>query len=192
MCPQRELPPLLEVADRAEWRAWLERNHATSQAVRLAIGKKGGTATALTYDDAVEEALAFGWIDSTAYRLDEQRYSGIFTPRRRGSIWSRPNKSRVAHLTEAGLMAPAGLATVEAAKADGSWQLLDDVDALRLPHDLVAALDAEELRAAFDALARSTQQQLLYGVLSAKRPETRVKRIATALDAARANHAPAD
>ncbi len=113
--------PLLAVADRAELRAWLEHNHASSPGVNLAIGKKGGRATALTYDDAVEEALCFGWIDSTARRLDDDRYTVLFTPRKRGGTWARTNKVRVERLIAEGRMTPAGISVIEAAKADGSW-----------------------------------------------------------------------
>ena len=110
--------PLLEPSSRAALRTWLAENHATSLGVELAVGKKGNTVTALTYDDAVEEGLAFGWIDSVAHRLDADRYTVRFTPRRRGSIWAKSNLARVARLTAAGLMTPAGMAVVEAAQAE--------------------------------------------------------------------------
>jgi uncharacterized protein YdeI (YjbR/CyaY-like superfamily) len=117
---------LVEPGSRAELREWLEANHATSDGVWLAVGKKGNTFTTLTYDDAVEEALCFGWIDSVTGRLDDARYKLRFTPRRRGSGWARSNKARVAKLAEQGLLTPAGIAVIEAAKADGSWNALDD------------------------------------------------------------------
>ena len=134
--------PLVEVAGRAEWRAWLERNHSTSPGVWLAVGKKGNTRTTLTYDDAVEEALCFGWIDSVVNRLDADRFKQLLTPRKRGSAWARTNKERVERLVAQGLMTDAGLAAVEAAKADGSWHALDDVENLVVPGDLLAALAA--------------------------------------------------
>ncbi len=109
--------PLLELHDRAEWRRWLERNHGSCAGVRVAVGKKGSTVTRLTYEDAVLEALAFGWIDSKALSLDAGRWAQTFAPRRRGSNWSRSNKERVERLLAEGLMAPAGLAAVEAARA---------------------------------------------------------------------------
>lgn len=174
-----EPPPLLEPADRAELRRWLEANHGTSPGVRLAVGKKGNRVTSLTYDDAVEEGLAFGWIDSTARRLDDDRYTVLFTPRKRGSEWSRTNKARVERLTAAGSMAAPGLAAVAAAKADGSWTSLDDVEDLVEPADLAAALDADaDVRRRFHALPGSQRKMAIYWVASAKREPTRLKRIA--------------
>jgi len=186
MMPQPAEKPLLELPDRPALRAWLAENHATSAGVALAVGKKGGTATALTYDDAVEEALCFGWIDSTARRLDEHRYTINFTPRRPGGNWSRPNKVRVARLIAEGLMQPAGFAVIEAAKADGSWDLLTDVEALVIPDDLAATFAADPKAAAgWERMANSRKQMLLYAVVTAKRQETRARRIEQLLKAAR-------
>jgi uncharacterized protein YdeI (YjbR/CyaY-like superfamily) len=140
--------PLVEVAGRAEWRAWLQRNHSTSPGVWLAVGKKGNSRTALTYDEAVEEALCFGWIDSVVNRLDADRFKQLLTPRKRGSGWARTNKERVGRLIAQGLMENAGLAAIEAAKADGSWHALDDVEDLVVPDDLAAALAADPAAAA--------------------------------------------
>jgi uncharacterized protein YdeI (YjbR/CyaY-like superfamily) len=184
----RPQPPLLEVADRAGLRAWLTENHATSTGVRLAIGKKGGTATELNYEDAVLEAVAFGWIDGKAQRLDEHRYTVLFTPRRSGGTWAKSNKARVEHLVTAGLMTPAGMAAVEAAKADGSWNTLTDADDRVVPDDLAAALTAAKATAGFEALPASKQGVALYWIATAKRPETRAKRIAETVEAAK--HAP--
>jgi len=177
--------PLREVRDRSELRSWLEANHASSPGVHLAIGKKGRSATLLTYDDAVEEALAFGWIDSTSHHLDADRHTVLFTRRNRGSQWSRSNKARVARLTDAGLMAPAGRAAVDSAKADGSWTLFDDVEDLVVPDDLAQALRAVPAAAAFfDALPPSQRKLALYWVASAKRPETRSTRVSEVVRAA--------
>lgn len=177
--------PLLEVADRAELRAWLRANHAASRGVMLAITRKGGTATRLTYDAAVEEGLAFGWIDSTGHALDADRHTMLFTPRKRGSNWSRSNKERVARLTAQGLMTPAGLDAVDAAKADGSWTLLDDVEALVVPDDLARALRAEPGAAAgFETRTESQRKLALYWIASAKREATRAARIAEVARAA--------
>lgn len=177
--------PLLEVRDRAELRAWLEVNHAVSRGVRLAVGNKGGTATALTYEDAVEEALAFGWIDSTSRGLDGQRHPILFTPRKPGGNWARSNKARVQRLTAEGLMTPAGLAVVEAAKADGSWTLLDDVEDLVVPADLAAALAADpDARRGFEARSASQRKMALYWIASAKRPDTRTRRVSEVVSAA--------
>jgi uncharacterized protein YdeI (YjbR/CyaY-like superfamily) len=117
----QRLMPLLEVRDRDELHAWLAANHATSAGVHLAVTNKAGTATALTYEEAVEEALAFGWIDSTSHALDAGRHTVAFTRRKPGGNWAASNKARVERLIAEGRMAPAGMAVVEAAKADGSW-----------------------------------------------------------------------
>jgi uncharacterized protein YdeI (YjbR/CyaY-like superfamily) len=184
--------PLLILDSRAELRSWLAENHATSQGVLLAIGKKGNPVSTLSYDDAVEEALAFGWIDSTARKLDEHRYTVLYTPRRPGGNWAKTNKERVARLSEAGLMTPAGLAIVEAAKADGSWDLLTDAENLVIPDDLAAALAAvPEAAERFSALSASVQAQALYWIATAKRAETRTARIAATVNAAGNGRGPA-
>jgi uncharacterized protein YdeI (YjbR/CyaY-like superfamily) len=118
--------PFVEPGNRAEWRAWLESNHDSSAGIWLGVGKKGGTVTSLTYNEAVEEALCFGWIDSTVHALDEHRFRQLFTPRRPRSHWSQSNKHRVERLAAAGLMTPAGLAAIEVARANGSWEDPDD------------------------------------------------------------------
>lgn len=183
--------PLLEPKDRAAWRAWLAEHHATSSGVRLAIGKKGNRVTSLGYEDAVEEALCFGWIDSTARRLDADRYTGVMTPRRPGSVWAKSNKERVARLAESDLMMPAGLAVVERAKADGSWDLLTDADNLVMPDDLARALAAHAgARDGFERLPVSARQMALYWIGSAKRPETRARRISETVAAAAEGRAP--
>ena len=177
--------PLLCFADRESWRAWLEDNHSSSQGIWLAVGKKGNSVTSLTYEAAVEEALCFGWIDSTVRRLDEHRFQQLFTPRRVGGNWSLSNKARVARLTAEGRMRPAGLAAVEAAKADGSWMLLDDVEHLVVPEDLAAALGSDSAAADYFAnLPEGQKKQILYWIVSAKRAETRSKRIAQTVEAA--------
>jgi uncharacterized protein YdeI (YjbR/CyaY-like superfamily) len=176
--------PILAVADRPELRAWLELNHGSSPGVNLAIGKKGGHATALTYDDAVEEALCFGWIDSTARRLDDDRYTVLFTPRKRGGTWARTNKVRVERLIAEGRMTPAGIAVIEAAKADGSWTVLEDAEDLVVPEDLADALERAGARERFDALTVSARQMTLYWISTAKRDSTRAKRVSETASAA--------
>jgi len=178
-------PPLLELPDRDALRAWLEANHATSPVVRLAIGKKGNSVTDLTYEDAIEEGLRFGWIDSTTRRLDADRHTVLFSRRKPRGTWSRSNKERVERLLAQGLMAPAGLAVIEAAKADGSWTSLDDVEALVVPDDLAAALSANPAAAAGWDAARASQRKIaLYRIASAKRQETRSRRVSEVVRAA--------
>jgi uncharacterized protein YdeI (YjbR/CyaY-like superfamily) len=176
---------LIEPGDRAQWREWLEANRDSSPGVWLAVGKKGNSKTHLTYDDAVEEALCFGWIDCIVNRMDEHRFKQLFTPRKPGSAWARTNKARVERLIAEGCMTPAGLAAIESAKANGSWKALDDVEALVVPDDLTAAFEAEPRAAAgFAALPESGRKMALYWIASAKRPATRAKRIAATVRAA--------
>lgn len=174
-----EPPPNSFLAEtRDAWRAWLEANHARTEGVWLVTYKKASGRPYLGYDPAVEEALCFGWVDSKPGKLDDERTMLYFAPRKPGSGWSRPNKDRVARLTAAGLMAPAGLAKVEAAKADGSWAALDAVEALEVPPDLAAALDANEAaKTHYEAFPRSAKRGILEWLSNAKRPETRAKRI---------------
>lgn len=170
---------------RAQWRQWLEGHHASSKGVWLVTWRKAAGKPLLPYDDAVEEALCFGWVDSRPRTLDDERTQLLFTPRKRGSGWSRPNKQRVERLVAAGLMAPAGLAVVEAARADGSWSSLDDVENLLEPDDLRTALDADpEARRNWDGFPRSAKRGILEWIQGAKKPDTRAGRIATTAESA--------
>lgn len=176
----------LSVGTRAEWRAWLAEHHATSPGVWL-VQWKPGRGTGPGYEDVVEEALCFGWVDSQVRSLDADRAEQLLTPRRKGSVWARSNKERVARLTAAGLMAPAGLAVVEQAKASGQWTLLDDVEDLIEPADLRRALDANPAaRASWDAFPPSARKALLGWIVTAKRAPTRERRIATTVSEAAA------
>jgi uncharacterized protein YdeI (YjbR/CyaY-like superfamily) len=140
--------------------------------------KQSGRA-GLEYEDAILEALCFGWIDSKAAKLDDARTMLWMSPRKRGSGWARTNKARIERLLADGMMAPAGLALIEEAKRDGSWTLLDDVENLVVPDDLAAALDAlPGARERWDALPRSVRRGALEQLVQAKRPETRAKRVA--------------
>jgi uncharacterized protein YdeI (YjbR/CyaY-like superfamily) len=176
----------MDVRDREEWREWLAANHATSSGVWLVMQKKGSPHPGPTYDEAVEEALAFGWIDSTTNRLDAASFKQYFSPRKARSAWAASNKARVERLIADGRMKPAGLAAVEAAKRDGSWSILDRIDSLEVPEDLREALDERPgARAGFDGLPASARKMALYWIATAKRPETRAVRIAkTVTDAA--------
>jgi len=185
MATQSAQLPLLEVRNRAELRVWLEANHSDSRGVRLVIGKKGSSVTELRYAEAVEEALCFGWIDSTTNSLDAERYAVRLTPRKPRSVWARSNKERVERLIAAGLMRPAGLAAVETAKANGSWSTIDDAEALEVPEDLASRLaECPTAQAFFDALPPGQRMLALHWVLSAKRPETRGRRITQIVSAA--------
>jgi uncharacterized protein YdeI (YjbR/CyaY-like superfamily) len=170
--------PCVHPETRAEWRDWLDRHHGERDGVWLVSWRAPTGRARIPYEETVEEALCVGWIDSTAARLDDERHLQLFTPRRRGSGWSRTNKVRVDRLTAAGLMRPAGLAAVEAAMADGSWTLLDAVEDLIEPEDLTAALDAlPAAREHWDGFSPSSRKAILLWIVTAKRPETRERRV---------------
>jgi uncharacterized protein YdeI (YjbR/CyaY-like superfamily) len=182
---------VVEVPDRAAWRLWLESNHASSPGVWLVFHKKNSAGSSQSYDEAIEEALAYGWIDSTTNRLDDDRYIVLLTPRKPGSVWARTNKARVDRLIAEGRMAEAGLAKVEAAKRDGSWTSLDDVEDLVIADDLAAAFSSNPTAwRNYQAFPESAKKQLLYYVYGVKRPETRARRIEEAVRLARDNVRP--
>lgn len=163
---------------RAEWRRWLEKNHTRTEGVWLVTYKKSAGKPRFEYGESVEEALCFGWIDSKPAKLDEERSMLWFAPRKARTGWSKLNKERVERLIAAGLMAPAGLTKVDAAKKDGSWNALDAVEALEIPSDLAKAFSKNEpARGHFEAFPKSVKRGILEWILNAKRPETRVKRI---------------
>jgi uncharacterized protein YdeI (YjbR/CyaY-like superfamily) len=174
-----------------QWRGWLAENHARGVGVWLVTWKAAAPGPTLGYEECVEQALCFGWVDSTNKGVDDERTMMWFAPRKRGSGWARTNKVRIERLTAAGLVAPAGQAVIDAAVADGSWTLLDDVEDLVVPPDLAAALDAvPPAREQFDAFPRSARRAILAWIATAKRPATRAGRIAaTAEKAARGERA---
>lgn len=143
-----------------------------------AVTWKKGRGPHVSYEEVVEEALCVGWVDSRGRRIDDDRTALLLTPRRPGSRWAGTNKARVERLTAAGLMRPAGIAAVEAAKASGAWTALDDVENLVEPADLRAALDAvPDARAHWDGFTRSARRALLDWISTAKRDATRARRI---------------
>jgi uncharacterized protein YdeI (YjbR/CyaY-like superfamily) len=167
----------IEPADRSRWRSWLAAHHRISPGAWVVLGTRSGP-PGLTLDDAVEEALCFGWIDSTLHRLGDGRRALLFTPRRPHSTWAQSSKRRVGRLVAQGQMTTAGLAAVERAKADGSWAALDDIDALIIPADLRAALAAEPAAlAGFQALTPSKKKSALWWISSARTAPTRARRI---------------
>lgn len=175
-------------ASSAEWRQWLLENHTTKQGVWLIQYKKHADKPTITWSEAVDEALCFGWIDSIKKKLDEDRTVQFFSKRKPTGTWSKINKEKVERLTADGLMAPAGLACVKAAKQNGSWTILDTVDALLIPEDLAEAFDRHNgAKTYFDSLSKSVRKALLQWVVLAKRPETRQKRI-TEIAAAAGQH----
>ena len=163
---------------RADWRRWLERNHERGEGVWFVMYKQSSGKARMGYDAAVEEALCFGWIDSRTRAIDDERSALWMAPRRPRTGWSKSNKARAARLLTEGRIAPAGLAKIEAAKRDGSWTLLDTVESLEVPADLAKALKASKGDRYFEAFPPGVKKQLLEWVRSAKKPETRTKRVA--------------
>jgi uncharacterized protein YdeI (YjbR/CyaY-like superfamily) len=169
---------VLTPSSRAEWRSWLTSNSERQDGLWVVHRKKSSKLEGPSYDELLEEALCFGWIDSQSHRVDEDRKIQWFSPRRPGGLWSALNKSRIARLQADGLMTEVGQATIDRAKADGSWSQYDVVDALIVPSDLEAALAAAPAaRVAYEGLIESAKKQHLWAIYSAKRPETRAKRI---------------
>lgn len=170
--------PQVEITSRAEWRAWLAANHDQAEGAWVVTYKKHVGDRYVAWPEIVQEALCFGWIDGRTRRIDEDRVKRHLSPRKAGSIWSALNKQHVADLQAEGLMMPAGQRLIDAAMADGSWTFLDDIDALIEPDDLVAALDASPAaRAAWDETKPSDRKLALYQIKTAKRPDTRARRI---------------
>lgn len=181
MAPTEET---LHVTTRAKWRRWLQKNAARSSGIWLIYHKKHTDQPRIPYDDAVEEAICFGWIDSTVRRLDDERFMQLFLPRRRtGSNWSPTNRRRAEKMLAAGLVQPAGLARIEEARQNGAWeQALADTTDLEMPDELAAALKAEpRARTAFDALSAGKRRNFMGWVGVARKPETRERRAAEAV-----------
>lgn len=179
-----ELPPspngkdVLAPSSRAEWRRWLDEHAGRQDGLWVVYRNNASPIEGPVYDELVEEALCFGWIDSLTKRVDDDRRIQWYSPRRKGGIWSALNKQRIEKLTEAGLMAPSGQAAIDAAVADGSWSQYDDVDALIVPEDLEQAFSySPAARQAYEDSSKSAKKQFLWQVYSAKRDDTRASRI---------------
>ena len=180
--------PLVHADDRATWHAWLEANHATARGAWLVTWRPRTGHAYLDYEAAIEEALCFGWVDSTGGRVDDERGKLYFAPRKPRSVWAATNKARIERLIADGRMAPAGLAAIERAKANGSWETLDSVERLEVPDDLAAALESRPPAAAnFTAFPPSARKMLLAWVAMARRPDTRASRIHQITEAAARN-----
>jgi uncharacterized protein YdeI (YjbR/CyaY-like superfamily) len=174
----------LEPTTVEEWSAWLRDHHEQPQGVWL-VSPRTAAQRPFSYEESVLEALRYGWVDSTVRPLDEARSMMWFAPRRRGSMWTRINKGRVARLEEAGLMEPAGAAAVAVAKETGMWTLMDAVEDLVVPDDLAEAFDLnpgawEHWR----SWSPSAQKMILAWIVLAKRPETRATRVTTTAEKA--------
>jgi uncharacterized protein YdeI (YjbR/CyaY-like superfamily) len=177
--------PIFHPQTRKSWRAWLTQHHETTRGVWVASWRRETGRPVVPYPEMVEEALCFGWIDSMADTLDEQRRLQLYTPRKPRSTWTRLNRERVAQLEAQGRMVDAGRRAVEVARANGWWTIYDRVEDLREPDELAAALDAApRARREWDAFPPSARKMMLWWVISAAKPETRAQRISAIVEAA--------
>ena len=178
-------------ASRQDWRRWLQENHQSKTSVWLVYYKKKSNKSIINWSQAVDEALCFGWIDSTARPLDEEKYLQFFCKRKPKSNWSKINKTKVAQLIKADLMMPAGYESIEIAKQNGSWELLDEVEELKVPKDLEESFEAMPgSKDFFLSLSKSTRKSMLQWIVLAKRTETRQKRMNIIVECAAKNVKP--
>jgi uncharacterized protein YdeI (YjbR/CyaY-like superfamily) len=178
----RQLPEF-QPGSRKAWRAWLQKHHTTSSGVWLVYAKKHTGIASLTYNDAVEEALCFGWIDSLLHPVDDTFFKQVFTPRKPKSVWSAPNRARVEKMIAAGLMTAAGMAMITLAKKSGTWEALKQIEQLELPADLKKAVNTNiAAKKNWPRLTPGRRKMFLYWLNDAKRPETRATRIASIVD----------
>ncbi len=176
---------------RTDWRKWLKKNHHLKQSVWLVYYRVSTKIPSLSWSEAVDEALCFGWIDSTKRTIDNERYMQYFSKRKPKSNWSKINKEKVGQLIENNLMTKAGIESIEIAKDNGSWILLDDVENLVVPDDLKIALSKNNnSKVFFESQSKSNKKILLHWIVSAKRIETRNKRIGEIARSAAINKRP--
>lgn len=161
-----------------DWRNWLEKNHQLKQSIWVVFYKKSTKIASISWSEAVDEALCFGWIDSTKKTIDAERYMQYFTKRKPNSIWSKVNKDKIEYLTSKKLIREAGYIAIETAKKNGSWFIMDDVEALILPKALKEEFDKRKgALEYYESLSNSAKKILLSWIVLAKRPETKQKRI---------------
>jgi uncharacterized protein YdeI (YjbR/CyaY-like superfamily) len=183
--PLREDVDHVDGVDVGSWRRWLEANHATAPAVWLLSWNKGSGRPSITWSEAVDQALCFGWIDTTVRSMGDGRRKQYFTPRSPTGTWSKVNKGKVERLVASGEMHASGLAVIDRAKANGSWDALTDADAHVVPDDLRAALATRPpALATFEAYTPWVKTRTLYRVSSVKRAETRARKIAEIVESA--------
>ena len=171
--------PILSFQSQKKWRDWLLKNHATFNGVWLRLYKKNSDVKSINHDQALDEALCFGWIDGQAKSYDEQSYLQKFTPRRKGSIWSKRNTDNIKRLIKERKMHPSGLAEVEKAKADGRWEKAYDSPAnMKVPDDFLKELSKKpKALAFFKTLNKTNKYSIAWRIQTAKKSETRQKRV---------------
>jgi uncharacterized protein YdeI (YjbR/CyaY-like superfamily) len=178
MTMQQKAPETFCPASRQEWRDWLTEHHRSKQSIWLVYYKKDSGIPTVSYSDAVDEALCFGWIDSTKKTLGPESFMQLFARRKPTSVWSKINKGKVEQLIAGGLMTAAGHECIQIAQQNGSWTILDEAEDLTIPKDLLSAFKAHPgSKAFYTGLSKSSQKSILQWLLLAKRPETRQKRI---------------
>jgi uncharacterized protein YdeI (YjbR/CyaY-like superfamily) len=175
--PTNEIETFCPTSPQA-WRQWLQENHQSKQSIWLIYYKKKSGMPSLSWSEAVDEALCFGWIDSTAKPIDDDTYMQFFSKRKPKSVWSKVNKEKIKRLLDADLIAQAGLESIEKAKQNGSWTILDEVEELIIPQDLERAFESlSGSKDFFLSLSKSVQKTALTWIILAKLPATRQKRI---------------
>lgn len=182
---QKEEIEIFYPMSHTDWREWLEKNHLSSNSVWLVFYNKSSDKKSISWSESVDVALCFGWIDSKKIRIDEETSHQFFSKRKANSTWSKINKEKVQRLIDNGLMTAAGYKCIETAKQNGSWTILDDVEAFIIPKDLKAELDSKMVaKDYFENLSKSVKKAILQWLVLAKRPETRQKRLAEIVESA--------
>lgn len=175
---QKKEPQIFYPKNKNDWRDWLTKNHESEESVWIVFYKKSSGIESLTWSESVDIALCFGWIDSKKISIDDEKSHQFFSKRKAKSTWSKINKLKIEQLIAQGEMREAGLKTIEVAKENGSWTILDAVEELIIPEDLRIALDENPNAAEnFEKFSKSVKKMILYWIISAKRPETRQNRI---------------
>ncbi len=177
--------------DRQAWRRWLDKNHAVSEGVWLIYYRKSSPKSRVEYADAVEDALCYGWIDSTFNPIDEEKFMQLFTPRKPKSGWSKLNKGRIERLINEGLMMPPGMDRIEAAKKNGTWEKLDHIESFTIPPELKKAFATnKKAKKFFETLGKTNKKYILYYVSGVKSEEKKAGRIAEIIAAANEGRMP--
>lgn len=170
--------PMINIHNRKEWRKWLQQHHQKENSVWVVSYTKKSKIPFVDWSELVDEALCFGWIDSTRKTIDENSFKQLFSKRKPNSTWSKINKEKIERLTAAGLMTDAGQEVIERAKKNGSWNLLDEVEEMLVPKDLEHAFTKNiKAKEFYESLTKSPKKMILHRIKMAKRQETRQKRI---------------